>query len=1034
MPLLRRIIACLALPIILLTSCCTSVWAGSPTKNVLLLLSGRFIAPLSIEVDAAVRAAFQRSPALNVELYAESLDVARFDAQRYSTVLAAYLREKYADRTLDLIIPVLPQAAWFILKHRTDLFPATPVVYCLVDEGDLADLTPAPNVTGVHIRMPWKETLELALAAHPETQHVAVVAGTDVLAQVYLRNAQAVFRPYEKRLAFTYVTDRTVPQLLTEMASLPPRTVIVYTTLSADGAGQVYINAEVSGRVAWAANAPLYGIHDTYFGRGMTGGYIINNRAHATRAAEVGLQILAGERPENITVGDVPNLPMFDARQLKRWNIPETRLPPGSIIQFREPSLWQQYRLVILVLGVCLLEALLILALLAHRRRRRLAEVKLQENEERLRLAMNAAGLGNWTWDIPKDRIVMRERGREMLAEPPPPEVTYAAFLSMVDREDRARVDTALQEAIRTGNEFEIEYRVPQRDGTVAWMSSRGSCTQKQNGAPVRMTGVSQVITERKRAEEELRAHRERLEEMVRERTAELTIAKEQAEQANQAKSVFLANMSHELRTPLNSILGLTQLMESDKALSRAQRDNVGILGRSGRHLLELIDDLLELSKIEAGQLSAVESTFDLDLFLEDLEEMLRPRAEKKGLQLLFDRAPELPRFIRTDARKLRQVLINLLGNAIKYTERGWVRLRVRLRGPNRFAPEGKPDAWTDASPALGAPPSPRPGGVLEWEIEDTGIGIAPEHLGRIFEPFVQLKPDLAVSEGAGLGLTLSRRFVALLGGEITVRSQVGRGSTFQCDIGVGLPEAPDAYAQAVAPQATGLTPGQPQYRVLVVDDSADNRLVLRQLLERIGFSILEAACGQEAVEAHTSRRPHVILMDLRMPVMDGYEAAKRIREAEAGMGGEDSTTIHTPIIAVTAHALMDGGLSDPSSLFDDVICKPFVATELIDKIGAHLGVEYVYEASGLSGEKRGGDRYAAALTPADLAILPVEWLEKFFQTLRTGWSARLIEMIDEIRPGHPRLARALVELVRTHAYDKLIALAQPALEDTSRG
>jgi PAS domain S-box-containing protein len=525
---------CLPLLLIILFSCGTytsGAQAQPPDalegKNVLLLYSGRFIAPLSLAVDEAIRATFQRSPAMKVELYAETLDVARFDPERYGPLLAAYLREKFANRKLDLIITSLPQAPRFLLKFRKELFPDTPIVFCLADEAELADLTPAPNVTGVPIKIPWKETLDLALGVHPDTRHVVVIAGTDGLARVYLRDTHRVFRPYENRLAFTYLTDRTLPQLLTEVAGLPPHTVIIYTTFVVDGAGQVYIDAEVSGTVAKAANAPVYSINNTYLGRGITGGHIIDNGAHATRATEIGLRILAGEKPEAITVGDVPSPPRFDARQLKRWNIAESRLPAGSVVLFKDPSFWKQYRLLILIVGVCLLEALLILALLVHRRRRRLAEAQLQENEERLRLATTAAALSVWSWDIPQDRVRLSDRAREMLPVPPPPEVTYAGFLSIVDPEDRARVDATLQEAIRTGNEFEAEFRIPQRDGTVAWIASRGSCTHRQAGTPVRMTGVSHVITDRKRAQEALKESEERFRTLFEESPLAISLSRD---------------------------------------------------------------------------------------------------------------------------------------------------------------------------------------------------------------------------------------------------------------------------------------------------------------------------------------------------------------------------------------------------------------------------------------------------------------------------------------------------------------------------
>jgi CheY-like chemotaxis protein len=296
----------------------------------------------------------------------------------------------------------------------------------------------------------------------------------------------------------------------------------------------------------------------------------------------------------------------------------------------------------------------------------------------------------------------------------------------------------------------------------------------------------------------------------------------------------------------------------------------------------------------------------------------------------------------------------------------------------------------------------------------------------------VQLHQGRGASEGTGLGLALSRRFAALLGGTITVSSQVGKGSTFQFEIEVEMPEGPDADTQPVAPQVLGLAPGQPQYRVLVVDDSDESRSVLRQLLEQVGFGVLEAASGQEAVDLHAIRKPHLILMDLRMPVMEGHEAARRIRKAEGGRRTEDGREIHTPIIAVSAGAITDGSLSDLSSVFDDVVRKPFEAAKLFEKIGAALGAEYVYQASGSPAGSGDEDRAALALQPVDLGVLSAEWLEEFSRTLRRGWATQLLKLVDQIPPEHAELARVLADLVRIHAYDKLIAVTRGALEEPS--
>jgi signal transduction histidine kinase/CheY-like chemotaxis protein len=502
------------------------------------------------------------------------------------------------------------------------------------------------------------------------------------------------------------------------------------------------------------------------------------------------------------------------------------------------------------------------------------------------------------------------------------------------------------------------------------------------------------------------------LEQKVQERTVELEqeiVVRKQAEEAaqaaNQAKSTFLANMSHELRSPLNAILGFSQLMMRSQTLPLEHVENAGIITRSGEHLLTLINQVLDLSKIEAGRTTLNENNFDLFRLLDDVEDMFQLKADDKGLQLICDRAPDVPRYVRTDQVKLRQVLINLLNNALKFTQEGGVSVNVKL------------EAQTQTTNNIDAQAASRrvQQTTITFEIEDTGAGIAPDELDSLFEAFVQTKTGKESQEGTGLGLPISRKFVQLMGGDITVSSEVGRGTTFKFGINISVVDASDIETKQATRQVISLEPNQPRYRILIVDDKQDNRQLLIKLLNPLGFELKEASNGAEAVEIWDKWEPHLIWMDMRMPVMDGYEATKQIKSTTKGQA--------TAVIALTASVLEEERAVVLSAGCDDFLRKPFPEVDIFEVMNKHLGVRYVYENPTQPDASLTKDEEQDVLTATALAALPVEWLASLKQAIINIDLNLADTLIEQIHAEHPTLANALNRCIENFEYRKILNL-----------
>jgi len=404
------------------------------------------------------------------------------------------------------------------------------------------------------------------------------------------------------------------------------------------------------------------------------------------------------------------------------------------------------------------------------------------------------------------------------------------------------------------------------------------------------------------------------LEQKIAHRTTELATAKEKAEVASRAKSAFIANMSHELRTPLNAILGFTQLMKRNQAIPQEEQEYLGIISRSGEHLLSLINDILDLSKIEANRLTLALENFDLYFFLQDLQQMFNLKATNKGLKLNLDIAANTPQYIRADLGKLRQVVINLLNNAIKFTKEGQVVMRVSVKQES------------DSNPELIR---------LLFTVEDSGVGIDPKEISSLFQSFVQTKSGRESGAGTGLGLAISQRFVQLMGGEIQVRSLLHQGSVFEFDLPIkSVKQAQTPIINQSHRCIIGLAANQPQYRILLVDDQAINRDLLVEILEPIGFAIKTASNGKQSIAIWQQWQPDLIFMDIRMPVVDGIQTVAQIKS---------DPSIETKVIALTASALEEERAAILAMGCNDFMRKPFQVNELFSLMTKHLGVCYTY-------------------------------------------------------------------------------------------
>ena len=611
--------------------------------------------------------------------------------------------------------------------------------------------------------------------------------------------------------------------------------------------------------------------------------------------------------------------------------------------------------------------------------------------------AQKIANVGSWEYDLIAQKVIWSDEiYRIYQAENQAPVECPDLIIQRIHPDDEERYQQVIVNAVKTGQPFDTDVKILTQTGKIRYIQAKGQPVFNPQGQIVKYVGTVANITQRKQAEIELQQ------------------AKDAAEAANQAKSTFIANMNHELRSPLNAILGFAQLLQRDQTLSKDQIENAATIQHSGEHLLSIINQILDLARIEANKVTLDITSVNLYCFLEDIKNLFSLRAKEQGLTFQINRSEDIPKYINTDGIKLRQVLINLLDNAFKFTTQGQITLTVSS-SPKHSQQRDQPELIP-----------------LHFQVKDTGYGISPAEQKILFEAFSQTEAGRNSGKGTGLGLNLTREFIRLMGGEITLESVVGKGSCFEFTI---LAQPSDEFSDEIStdPQKIiGLLPGQPRYRILVVDDQPINRHLLVQMFSILALDIQEASNGEEAIKQWQTQHPHLIFMDLRMPVLNGYDATSRIRQLEAQRqtleaelipnSGEFQFKRRTTIVATSAS--LTGKDKAIQAGCDQFISKPVNEAELFNLLQDSLQLRYRYQEESQPVK-------TAPISPKKLSValkqLNPHLLGQLEKTTKIGQDKAIIKVAEEIAKTHPGLAQSLFTLVEEFEYMEILTAIELA-------
>ena len=732
---LGKVLACSLITTLYLLSA-QAAYADELPKKVLIFSSDYHFVPANMLLDQAVNSTVKKGLPEGVQFFYEALDTFRIPNDQYEEELVRLLQRKYSGQPIDLIYTLNRSALRFLLQHRRKLFSNTPVVFIAYEMKRVTDLSLDAHVTGVGGRVELSPTLDIALALQPQTKRVVVVAGKMPTDTAFVEQARQEFSPYEGKVEFTYLTGLPIEELRTRLASLPDQSIVFYLWVSAEGAPQISTNSEVISRLAPSSSAPIYGTSQTYMGSGMIGGRLVDFEALGTRAGEMGLRILAGESPENIPLQTVPSTTMFDWRELHRWGIDEAKLPPGSVVRFREFSVWELYKWRIIgAISIIVLQALGIVWLLFTRAKRRQAE-EAKNNLAAIVETSDDAILSNTLEGI----IISWNAGAEKIYGYSANEIVGQHVSTLAPPELKGEVEGILERLSRGESVDHLETQRVSKEGMRIDVSLTISPIRNERGIIIGASTIARDITARKKAEVEGLQHREELAHLSR-----VTMLGE-----------LSGSLAHELNQPLTAILSNAQaakrFLEHDSVDLDEVRDILTDIVDQDIRAGEVIHRLrLLLKKGEVDQ-----QPLDVNNTVQEVLKLIHGDLVNHSVTMHTQLAPALPT-VKGDRVQLQQVLLNLVMNASDAMN-------------SNSSTDRQMIVRTELSDGEG----------VRFSVSDCGSGIAPDELEQVFDPFFTTKPH-----GLGLGLSVCRTIISAHGGKLWAANNPERGVTFHFTVPV---------------------------------------------------------------------------------------------------------------------------------------------------------------------------------------------------------------------------------------------------------